>query len=345
MARVVGRQPVETAAEPLHTSPQIGTGRVPVGGPLQIEQPEMRGTESCGAIEVGMSKPAQSSHGDVIVAETVPLRHWWRVQVTVLAVAGLLLAPYVAPLHAALSDNLVAFWSLDNTLTEEVSGYTLTNNNATPLNGTGHVYTNAADFENGGGPFTLTRADNADISSCDCDFTIAMWVNLETAPTALFEIAGAGEAGGFAWRFGSQASGVFRFRVSSATGEANATNVDTVATHTNGMWYLVIGWHDAANDQIGIAASSDGLTARTAAYSAGVWDSAGLFTIGAGNTNYFPTYFDGLIGPVMMWKQVLDSTERAALFDAGSGITYAEIIGGGGGGSCPSTLALLGVGC
>lgn len=239
----------------------------------------------------------------------------------------------------ALIDNLVAFWPLD-----EASGtrddahsnnYVLTDNN-TVTSSTGLVYGTAAEFEVLNAEY-LSVSDNANLSGgAGKSFTIAAWVKIDTTGTNR-GVLGKGEAGnGFEYTlYFNDGPQRFRWRVASATGEANATFVDQGggsgggSVPSAGTWYLLVVWHNATADEIGIATSVDGIgTAYTTAYSSDVWNSGGDFEIGAWGP-YFRTYFDGLIGPVMFWSgRVLDSSERTALYNSGAGLTYAALAGG-----------------
>jgi hypothetical protein len=262
-----------------------------------------------------------------------------------LGVSGLPASAYVD-----LTTNLVSYWKLDEASGSRVDaqgGQTLTDNN-TVTSGTGLVYGTAAQFTAGNVEY-LNHADNATLSVGNNDMTIAAWVNLD-ALVQNYDIVGKGDAGGYEWTLlFSVANLRWRFRTASATAEASAAFVEDGGGFgagngpSAGAWSLVIAWHDATNDVIGIA-SSDNISSwngYTTAYSAGLWDSTGDFNIGRSSA-YFPSYFGGRIGPVMMWKRVLTSTERAQLYNAGAGLTYAAITGGAT--PAKSKQLLLGVG-
>jgi hypothetical protein len=230
----------------------------------------------------------------------------------------------------ALTDSLTSYWSGNNVLTDEHGGKTLTNNNSTPY-GTGLVYANAWDCETGNSNY-LSRADDADLSGGSKNFAVLAWVNLESATTG--QILGKGTGTGFEYMLEyNAAADRFRWRVASGDAEAGAEvaidgggfgagNPPSLAT-----WYMVMGWHDEDNQEIGIASSANSLTAYTIPHTPGVWDSTGDFNIGRPGT-YFPAYFDGLIGPVMHWLRVPSGAERTQLFNAGAGLTYAAMGGG-----------------
>lgn len=237
----------------------------------------------------------------------------------------------------ALTDQLVSFWKLDEASgarADSHGGNTLTDNLSVG-SGTGLVYGTVADFEVDTQNW-LSRADNSDLSGgVGKSFTIAAWVKLESFGSNRGVFGKGVNGSGFEYMlFYNDADARYRFRVASATAEANAALVDQGggsgggAAPSTGTWYLVIVDHDAANNLIGIASSIDGIATKyTAAYSADVWDSAGDFNIGR-TSAYFPSYADGLIGPVMFWNRVLTSQERTDLYNGGAGLTYAAFTAG-----------------
>jgi hypothetical protein len=253
----------------------------------------------------------------------------------------------------ALIDSLVAYWSLNNTLADSHSNsYTLTDNSSVSLTGTGLVYANVADPEIDTQNW-LSRADNANLSGgAGKSFTIAAWVNVESIPGNLGILGkGVGPSTGFEYIL-QYNNGISRFRwkVCSATAEANNTSVDQGGGAGGGSapstatWYLVIVDHDATADTIGIATSVDGISTRyTTAYTFDVWDSGGDFNIGRSSA-YFSEYFDGRIGPVMFWTRTLDSSERTALYNGGAGLSYAAMAGGGGASVPPPIPPMFGRG-
>lgn len=221
----------------------------------------------------------------------------------------------------ALTDSLVAYWKLDEASGPRADSHgsnTLTDNN-TVASAAGKVAT-AGDFEFSNQEY-LSRADNADLSTGDIDFTLQAWVRLESETADGYSaIMGKwGAAGGREYLLYYLNGVGFSFSVSS-----NGTNPTDLTsgfgTQTNGTWYLIHAWHDAANNQLGISVNAG--TPTTTSYSAGVFDSGSEFVIGR-NTGGGPGgYFDGLIDEVGFWKRVLTSGERTQLYNGGSGLAY-----------------------
>lgn len=230
----------------------------------------------------------------------------------------------------ALSDNLISHWSMVSSTTEaddhganDLTAY----DNPPTTSGPGSL--SARDFE-------VSTREALYISSAtplnfgDVDFTIAAWANLESKTT------GAVVAKWFYFSSSLQfmlnynaAADRWRMNVSSNGTSAVTVNADNFGSPTTGNWVLLVGYHDAAANVIGI--SVNGGTPNTTSHSTGVYAGTSNLYIGAiWDTD---TNFDGKIGPVAVWDRVLTSAEITALYNSGSGLTYAEILAYGSGGS------------
>lgn len=220
----------------------------------------------------------------------------------------------------ALTDNLISFWELEESSgtrnDSTSSANNLTDNNTvtstTGLVGTAAVFT-AANLE------SLTRADNASLSTGNIDFTVVFWVKMTTA--ASVGLIYKGDSTGIEYAITARSGGQFRLEVDNAAGLVNLTPVTTTATYTTGTWYMVEAYHDSVNDIISININNG--TAVTAAYSLGSWDSGTSFYMGVDAD--FGDYMNGQLDQVGFWKKILSSTERSFLYNGGAGRTYAEI--------------------
>lgn len=225
----------------------------------------------------------------------------------------------------------VAAWSLDeasSTRFDDVGSSDLTDNGAA-AGGIG-IFGNAADFESSSSA-RLYCVDNATVSAGNIDFMLRAWVKFESLSGLDISIVGKGGSNDLEYNLDRAGTGgKFRFRVSSAAGFTNLTAVtsDTFGTPSTGTWYLVHAWHDATNNQIGIAIN--GGSADLVSYSSGSYDSAGDFNIGA--FPFYGNFFDGLIDDVVLLKgYILDATERTADYNGGTGVAFADWGGSGGG--------------
>jgi hypothetical protein len=98
----------------------------------------------------------------------------------------------------------------------------------------------------------------------------------------------------------------------------------TGAAVSTSTWYMVTMWHDATNNQIGIAV--DAGSADTAARTTGVNDGTRVLELG--RTEGGALYFDGMLAYWGMWRRVLSGAERTSLHNSGAGLPYASLGGG-----------------
>jgi hypothetical protein len=228
----------------------------------------------------------------------------------------------------ALTDNLIAYWDLSessgNPRLDSVGANDLSDNNGIAT-GTGPGGAGvAADLEASSFEYLQTAGDHADISCGDTDFTINGWVNFETA--GAFKIVatkGYSYTTNYEWALFTDTNSKFQFNV-------NVGGADTVAVSTTGAavstatWYMVTMWHDATNNQIGIAV--DAGSADTAARTTGVNDGTRVLELG--RTEGGALYFDGMLAYWGMWRRVLSGAERTSLHNSGAGLPYASLGGG-----------------
>lgn len=246
----------------------------------------------------------------------------------------------------ALKDNLISVWELS-----EASGNAIDAHSTNDLTETGGTIASAAgpsaldgsrDFE-AGDTEHFELADNADLSVGDIDFTVAAWVNSESLYDSNRNIIAK-------WNFTSNnreyilaytnSSGRFTFRVSSngTSGGASTATANNLGAPSASTWYHIVAWHDATNNQIGIAVNAG--TADTTAHATGVFNGTSPFQIGVDEAS---DYWDGLIAQAALWKRVISSAERTELYAAGAGLPYADWDAAAGA-TTGHHLLLLGVG-
>ena len=226
----------------------------------------------------------------------------------------------------ALTDNLISYWKLDEAsgnATDSHGSNTLSDNNSVGT-GTG-IINGARDFESGSSQY-LSHADNSDLSVTDQDFTFAAWIKLESNAGPVQTIISKGEVASGEYVLGvSEATDLQAYiQVYSAGFTHGSQRALTFGVLATGVWYFVVGWHDAVNNILGISVND---TADTGAYSTGSYDGTGIFHIGSFEN--YGNFFDGLIDEVGFWKRVLTSGERTQLYNAGAGLAYPFSGGGG----------------
>ena len=224
--------------------------------------------------------------------------------------------------------SLVAYWSLD-----EASGDAIDAHGANDMTDTGTVgaasgkVSGARDFERDNGEYFVI-ADNADLSTGDIDFSIAVWVNIESTgigSTIFAKWIGSGRE--WVLELDESVGNKFSLVVYSGAsfGSVTATTFGSVST---GTWYFVTAWHDSVNNQLGIAVNAG--SADTAAWSNGVQDGTSDIYIAGDITT---TRWDGLIDELGFWKKVLTSGERTWLYNSGAGRSYTDIVNEAGAGA------------
>lgn len=220
-----------------------------------------------------------------------------------------------------LLTGLVAYWGLDeasgNALDKHSGGLTLTQANS-PGADTGKVYATARVTSNAATQYFYRSSETA-LQTGNVDFAFAVWCY----PT---------DTSGTARRVAAKRNGThndFEIVTVNGTGTDNAqflVGASGFVQSGNGelprnAWSLILCWHNAADDTIGIQINNG--TPTTASYALG--GQAGTAEFRIGNTVVLTgRIFIGRIGPVAFWKnRTLDATARAALWNDGAGLAYS----------------------
>jgi hypothetical protein len=221
-----------------------------------------------------------------------------------------------------LKTDLIGVWceSADPVTDQHTNGLTLTNNNATPT-AAGKVGT-AADFEDAN-LRSLSRADEALLSTGDISWTEAVWVQIESYGQSYISSKGTGIADAIerALLFRT-AGGEDRFRIyiaDFAVGVA-ATTFGLPALNT---WHYLQAQHDAAGDKLRIRVN-DGAWDEQATGGVAPTDSMAALYLGAYGNNGSPLFFwDGLINQFAFWKTLKSDADLNAIYNAGSGLAFS----------------------
>lgn len=218
----------------------------------------------------------------------------------------------------ALTDSLVAYWSLDEASGTRVDATGRGNDLSevgTPGSTTGKI-SNAVDTSSGN---ALSRTSTSDLVTGDVDFTQTAWIWFDST-AGNTDIVGKWAVGGFEYTLGMNASSRLTFFVEpSAFDNIAATTFGALSTST---WYFVVWWHDATADTMNICVN-DG-TVDTKAHSTGATAASSPFVIGQ---SAFGAH-DGRVDEVGFWKRVLTSGERTQLYNAGAGLAYSAFAAG-----------------
>ena len=242
-----------------------------------------------------------------------------------------------------LDTSLTTYWQLEEasgTRLDQLSGCggggcDLTDNNTVTQESPGKIG-DAASFALVTSEY-FTRADHADVSTGDIDFTVAAWVLLDSKPATIMTIMTRGDldTGGtdieyvLNWVTGTDR---FRFEVrNTEAATASAFGAPSLAT-----WYFVVGWHDAAGNTVNIQVNNT--TAVSTATGGAVSDLAEALYIGAQNGSVSGTirFWDGDMDEIGFWKRVLTAQERTDLYNGGTGSQFAPAT------ACSLTAWLIG---
>jgi hypothetical protein len=217
--------------------------------------------------------------------------------------------------------NMVAWWSMNDTDYTDAHGSNDLTESGAVANVSGLVG-NAASFASVTSD-ALYILDNADISVEDIDFWVGGWFYpTELQSAALIFKADSNEVGSstnieYAITMNSDAEVGFTV----ADGTANTGNVNCTDTVTTDAWYLVIAYHSATSDEIGISVNNGAFT--TAAYSAGGFNGTGQLEFGR---KIGTEHYDGDLDQWFLYKNnVPTSDNRAWLYNSGAGRRYAEM--------------------
>jgi Concanavalin A-like lectin/glucanases superfamily len=225
----------------------------------------------------------------------------------------------------ALKTDLIGVWceGADPVTDQHTNGLTLTNNN-TVATAAGKIGT-AGDFEEGSSE-SLSRADEALLSTGNISWTEAVWIKMEgpSLPSSNQYISskttGVTDERVLLYR-ATAGENRFRFYIADfGVGVAASTfglpSVDT--------WYYLQAQHDAAGDKIRIRVN-DGAWDEQATGGTAPTDNTAAFYLGAyGNGGSPILFFDGLINQFAFWKGLKSDADLNAIYNSGNGLAFSS---------------------
>ncbi len=210
-----------------------------------------------------------------------------------------------------LYTKLVAFWKLDEASgnrADSIGTNTLVDTNTVTSN-TGLVYATAAEFTAANSE-RLTIADNTVLSTGDVDFAFGCWVYWTGSGTQVFLSKYSD------YQLYTTGAPTLLWQIPSA-----AAGSRSVTGFTTNAWHWAFCWHDAANNVLGVSLNNG--TPNTGATTGAPADTNAAFNLGSQQAG---VYFNGRIGPAMMWKNYIPTAaEQTFLYNAGAGRTLAAI--------------------
>jgi len=239
--------------------------------------------------------------------------------------ALLFLSPLSA--QAALTDNLVSYWKLDEAsgnAADSVGSNTLTNNNTVPFSA-GKI-NNGADFEDADAEsFSITDAAQSGLDFSD-EFTVAFWYKPESVPVASIVFLNKWLASGNQRSYEALVSpavdtGNIRFTVTWSTTGAGGGSTNQVAIES-GTHFDADTWHHLAVTKSGtsVTAYVNAVGASGSGSNGTIFNgSADIYVSSAGGAGNF---IDGMADEYGLWSRALSSAEIEELYNAGSGCSY-----------------------
>lgn len=226
-----------------------------------------------------------------------------------------------ALLSAAAISALVSWWALDETSGTRVDSHG--SNDLTDNNTVGYaagIHGNAADFIPANSE-NLSIASNASLVTGDVDFCMCGWFRGDALSQYPF-IGGKDQDETFR-EYGFYFT-TAKLTVRVGVGEAKWGSACSTAT-----WYWFFGYHDSVNNLLGISINNG--TDVTTSYSHPGTTGTTVFRVGvntAAGGGIALNRFDGLIDELAFFKgYVLSADDRAAIYNSGTGVTYAEAVG------------------
>jgi hypothetical protein len=226
-----------------------------------------------------------------------------------------------------LLTNLVSMWKMDEAGTSTVRLDSRGTNNATPTASVADVagkIGQAAHFP--GDTNRLTVANSTSIQTGPADYTIAMWVKLDSVGVRQLladkSDGTVNEEYLIAYYYaGPPIVDRFMYTVVSASSTYTSVVADSFGAPTTGQWYFIVCWHNAGTSEIGIQINNGGADITTAVpplISTSVDLVFGNHGIGSDSP------MNGAIDEVAFWKGgVLSAADKTWLYNGGAGRPFS----------------------
>lgn len=224
----------------------------------------------------------------------------------------------------ALTDNLVAYWKLDESSGNRADstglGSTQQEASGSVSSATGKI-SSGASFVKANNRW-LRCPSNSNVSMGNISFTVTCWVKLTTKAADTIFVSKCGATNG-TWQVTYKvANDRFVFQTWGLASYAGYAEVVAAAagSPSTGTWYFVVCTHNASTDTISIQVNNDGGNNSAAANSNGTYvESTNDLSFSTGDP---AQQLDGVLDEVGIWKRTLTSVERSNLYNNGSGLVY-----------------------
>lgn len=173
----------------------------------------------------------------------------------------------------------------------------------------------------------LVATGHADLGGGDAqDFAIAGWFKLTSDTYDLPSFFAKGEDTGGIEYLLSMSGNYVTFTIGLSTNK----NCTSTVSISNGTWYHFIAWHDTASDTCYLSVNGETPVADDfAGVSGGSFaDNAANVLCGAAYETSPYDFLDGAVDEMGFWHRVLTPTERAYLYNSGTGVALYPVTPG-----------------
>lgn len=218
----------------------------------------------------------------------------------------------IPPEPSSLLNGLVSYYKLDEAsgaVIDSVGSYNLTNNGS--ARGVAGKINNAFDFESSENDFLIFPSGSLPGSYFDDDFTINMWINVESKlANSYFFWAGTRDINIFINYIGD-----LYFQLYDGT--PNGVFMDS-ANYSTGTWHMLTAVRDKS---LGMKLYLNGDLKMENSFT-GNANSGGQSESYMGDRHGPEVNYDGLMDEPGFWNRALSSTEISELYNSGNGLTY-----------------------
>lgn len=226
----------------------------------------------------------------------------------------------------ALTDNLVSYWTLDETSGTRADSHG--SNDLADNNTVGYAagkLNNAADFERDNSEY-LSAADHSSLDLTG-DISVSLWVKLETqVPSWLrYDLVGkwinTDTFGDHSWVLSYyHDSGYFLSFGVAALDYQNPQWHPVSQTLSTGTWYHIVATWDASEHTATFYVDGSSIGSNNSGTYTSQASTAAPLRIGAASGG--GSAVDGLIDEVGLWSRVLSSSEVTSLYNSGTPLAY-----------------------
>lgn len=210
----------------------------------------------------------------------------------------------------ALTDNLVAYYKLDETSGSTSIDSTGTNNSTNynaSVNQTGKI--DKAYSFNGSSAYLQSSSQSF---TGNANYTITAWIKTDVANTYQVILSNGIES--------TKAGLKFKINDNNTIGAdlANAAGPSSTSTISTGTWYFVTLTKSSDTYQIYINGFTNGSSVTITSSNISVAGTQRISKDVSSGTGYF----NGLIDEIGIWTRALSSSEIAELYNSGTGLSY-----------------------